>query len=424
MGGYLSTSNTYTIKDYYGNDWVQASLAVTVDSAGRGSWTLTMTNDRGGNHWHYLGLYLSIAGSVIYNKYYQTNNVFPTGHNTSASGAFSTSAASFNVDLRLCTMQDGNVGNRWTDGTAARSNETFTRTTWTDAAKGSLTLTDNGDNSFTIQAGAGTAGTNNAILGLYNLDYRYNSADSWTNWYYETNSNGNDTASNKAVSKKISFTPTNANANRTVYYRAYWNAAQVAGEDNPHTSTSSTVKQYRAPGAPGKPTLDSSSYRNGRLTIKQNWKYTWTAGTDGTGSCPVLGYRIRIYKNGSLVKGFSAGTNSVLIKNSGTNEYVDRAGKTNCTIILNPVSFGFVPGDTIQIGIYSYAQNGAGTWLYSGGGSVQVTSDTSTVQNSGVMRVRPSGSWKEGVVSIKVNNTWKEAEVVYTKVSGAWKEST
>lgn len=447
MGGFLSTTYNCPVTDYYGSDWMKGDLSITVDGSGNGSFSLKMTNNWGGTGKCSGSLVLYINGTKMHDLYYNASYTpsassgtnpswttgFPIQNNSSMSGTFSVgSAASFTVHYAVCRSQSAvtySNSNRLTDGTASVYGTyafTFTRTTWTDAAKGSLTLTDHGDNSFTIQAGAGTAGTNNAILGLYNLDYRYNSADSWTNWYYETNSNGNDTASNKAVSKRIYFTPTNANANRTVYYRAYWDAVQVAGEDNPHTSTSSTVKQYRDPGAPGKPTLDSSSYRNGRLTIKQNWKYVWSEASNGTDSCPVLGYRIRIYRNGSPITGFSAGSNSVLVKNSGTNEYVDRSGKADCAIILDPVSFGFVPGDTIQIGIYSYAQNGAGTWLYNGGGvgAAQVLSDSSTVQNSGVMRVRPSGSWKEGVVSIKVNNTWKEAEVVYTKVSGAWKEST
>lgn len=401
MGGYLSTSNTYTIKDYYGNDWVQASLAVTVDSAGSGSWTLTMTNDEGGGHWHYLGLYLSIAGSVIYNKYYKTSNVFPTGHNKSASGTFSTSAASFNVDLRLCTMQDGNVGNRWTDGTAARSNQTFTRTTWSDISKGTVSITDNGNNTFKISGTSGSGGTNNATTG-WSLDYGYN-----TNY-------------GTAASNGSSYSLAGTAASRVVYARCTTTATRGSSAV---ATTSKTIYRYAAPGDVGKPALSSSSFRNGRLTVKQNWTYTWTAASAGTVNSPVLGYRIRMYKNGSLVKGITAGSGSNISKGTGTNEYLDRSGSTNCSITFNPVSFGFEPGDTIYIGVFAWAANGAGSTLWSGGGNTHVVSATTTVQNSGIMRVRPAGSWKEGVVSVKVDGKWIEADVVQIKADGKWKES-
>lgn len=401
MGGYLSTSNTYTIKDYYGNDWVQASLAITVDSAGSGSWTLTMTNDEGGGHWHYLGLYLSIAGSVIYNKYYTTNNVFPTGHNKSASGTFSTSAASFNVDLRLCTMQNGNVGNRWTDGTAARSNETFTRATWSDISKGTVSITDNGNNTFKISGTSGSGGTNNATTG-WSLAYGY------------------DTNYGNAASNGSSYNLAGTAASRVVYAKCTTTATRGSSAV---ATTSKTIYRYAAPGDVGKPALSSSSFRNGRLTVKQNWTYTWTAASAGTTNSPVLGYRIRMYKNGSLVKGITAGSGSNISKGTGTNEYLDRSGSTNCSITFNPVSFGFEPGDTIYIGVFAWAANGAGSILWSGGGNTHVTSDTTTVQNSGIMRVRPAGSWKEGVVSVKVDDKWIEADVVQIKADGKWKES-
>ena len=401
MGGYLSTSNTYTIRDYYGNDWAQASLAVTVDSAGNGSWTLTMTNDEGGGHWHYLGLYLSIAGSVIYNKYYTTNNVFPTGHNKSASGTFSTSAASFNVDLRLCTMQNGNVGNRWTDGTAARSNQTFTRATWSDISKGTVSITDNGNNTFKISGTSGSGGTNNATTG-WSLAYGY------------------DTNYGNAASNGSSYSLAGTAASRVVYAKCTTTATRGSSAV---ATTSKTIYRYAAPGDVGKPALSTSSFRNGRLTVKQNWTYTWTAASAGTVNSPVLGYRIRMYKNGSLVKGITAGSGSNISKGTGTNEYLDRSGSTNCSITFNPVSFGFEPGDTIYIGVFAWAANGAGSTLWSGGGSTHVVSDTTTVQNSGIMRVRPAGSWKEGVVSVKVDGKWIEADVVQIKADGKWKES-
>lgn len=435
MGGFLSTTYNCPVTDKYGSSWMKGDLSITVDGSGNGSFSIKMTNDWGGTGNCTGSLVLYINGTKMHDLYYNgsytpsasanTNPSWTTGfpirNNSSMSGTFSVgSASSFTVHYAVCRSQSAvtySNSNRLTDGTASVWGSyafTFTRTTWSNIGTGSVTITDNGNNSYTVSGTKGGAGTNNAVNGatLYWASGK-NSAGNW-DYSYQSFTTGS--------SKTVSFTPTSA-ASRTV--------AGAVVTDGVYNDTDTgwitkSIKQYRDPSAPGKPTLDSSSYRNGRLTIKQNWKYVWSEASNGTDSCPVLGYRIRIYRNGSLITGFSAGSNSVLVKNSGTNEYVDRSGKADCAIILDPVSFGFVPGDTIQIGIYSYAQNGAGTWLYNGGGVdvAQVLSDSSTVQNSGVMRVRPSGSWKEGVVSIKVNNAWKEAEVVYTKVSGAWKEST
>lgn len=428
---YTSTSKTVSVTDYAygGGSWATISLAVTISAAGAVSYTISCNHSSEGQ-WQYKGLIATLNGYTIANNSYYSSakeceadfgkgSRFPINDNSSYSGTAGTvTGGSVSYELKLNCQSDGDVhgwsGSTTTNYKGTTESGTISRNYWTDIGTGTVSITDNGNNSYTVSGGMGSAGTNNAINGA--TLYWASGKDSTGNWDYSTQS------FSTGSSKTVSFTPTSA-ATRTV--------AGAVVTDGVHNDTDTgwitkSIKQYKDPGAPGKPVLDASSYRNGRLTIKQNWKYTWTAGTDGTGSCPVLGYRIRIYKNGSLLTGFSASSNSVLIKNSGTNEYVDRAGKTDCTIIIDPVSFGFVPGDTIQIGIYAYAQNGAGWWLYNGGGlgTAQVCSDTSTVQNSGIMRVKPAGSWKEGVVWVKVNNTWVEAEVVYTKVSNVWKEST
>ena len=104
--------------------------------------------------------------------------------------------------------------------------------------------------------------------------------------------------------------------------------------------------------------------------------------------------------------------------------YLDRES-TSCTVTFDPIDFGFAPGDTVQLGIYSYTKNGAGTQLFNGNGasSAEVRSDISTVQNAGIVRIKVGGSWKEGQVYVKVSGEWKEAQSVSTKVNGTWKES-
>ena len=81
--------------------------------------------------------------------------------------------------------------------------------------------------------------------------------------------------------------------------------------------------------------------------------------------------------------------------------------------------YDFKPGDKVKATLYAYHTNGAGTKLFSS----KVTSDTYIVRNSGIMRAKLSGAWKEGQVYVKISDDWKEAAAVYVKINGSWKES-
>lgn len=423
MGGYLSTTYAYPVTDSYGDSWLKGDLSITVDGSGNGSFSIKMTNDWGGSGICTGSLVLYINGTKMHDLYYDASYTpsespntnpkwttgFPIRNNSSMSGTFSVgNAASFTVHYAVCRSQAATTysnSSRLTNGTASVYGSyafTFTRKTWSNVTKGTVTITDNGNNTFKISGTKGGDGTNNKATG-WSLAYGY------------------DTNYGNAASNGSSYNLAGTAASRTVYAKCTTTATHGSSAE---ATTSKTIYRYAAPGDVGKPVLTSNSFRNGRLTVKQNWTYTWTAASAGTTNSPVLGYRIRMYKNGALVTGITAGTGSNILKGSGTNECLDRSGSTNCSITFNPVDFGFVPGDTIYIGVFAWAKNGAGSILWSGNGDTHVVSDTATVQNSGIMRVRPAGSWKEGVVWVKVNNTWVEAEVVYAKDSNNWKEST
>lgn len=200
----------------------------------------------------------------------------------------------------------------------------------------------------------------------------------------------------------------------------------VDGEYNdPISDTASkTIYNYVAPAKPGVPKLTDASFKNNRLTIKQNWTYSWSAATTINNSSPVNGYRIRLYKNGTLITGLTNGSNNAIGKGTSNNAYLDREN-TSCTVVINPTAFGFKAGDTVKLGIYAYTRNGNNVQLFSGGGTTeaQVNSVVSTVQNAGVVNVKVNNAWKEGQVYVKVNGAWKEAETINVKAGGAWKES-
>lgn len=420
---YTSTTQTVKVKDYAygGSSWAEISLAVTIAANGAVSYTASCNHSASGQ-WQYKGLIITLNGTTIANNNYYSSaseceadfgkgSRFPINDDSSYSGTAGTaSGGSVSYTMKLNCQSDGGVhgwsGSESNNYKGTTVSGSISRNYWTDnTAGGKPTITDSGNNNFSITGNSGTAGSSNSITET-KLQYKIGSATSWTT--------DGDNSYSGTVTANTTYTA------RTRYKCSH------GGDSSGYlysAESSKTIYFYKAPGDVGKPALTAASFKNGRLTIKQNWTYTWTAASAGSTASPVLGYRIRMYKNGSLVKGITAGSGSNISKGTGTNEYLDRSGSTNCSITFNPVSFGFAPGDTIYIGVFAWAKNGAGSVLWSGNGSAHVTSDTTTVQNSGIMRVRPAGSWKEGVVSVKVNDTWIEADVVQIKADGNWKES-
>jgi hypothetical protein len=248
-------------------------------------------------------------------------------------------------------------------------------------------------------------------------------------WGYSTNY-GN-TVSNP--NKLTIVTPTAAT--RRVYAKS--NTAGVTAHKD--------IEQYVAPKMSGQPYIVQYALGD-RLTADVPWNWTWEAAKPANNSSPVRGYRIRLYKNGSLVTGLSVNKSTdgshYLVKGNGTNEYIDYEGHDNTNLnthkrltIANPAgTFGFKAGDTVKLGLFAYSKNGldeiqwsaGGQWnnLFSGNATSQTNSSIYTIENKGIMRVKVNGVWKEGQVYVKTGGSWKEAQGVYTKVNGSWKEST
>ena len=266
----------------------------------------------------------------------------------------------------------------------------------TAIGNGTCSITDNGDNTFTLKGTKGASGTNNTASGPtlkwgYDTDYDY------------TFKNGE--------SKDLSIA-TKTNATRTVYAKSVTGAAY--GDDKT-AKDSLAIKQYVAP---SKPSGISITYTKSRMTIKENWTLSWTGGKKTNDSSPVAGYRIRIYKNGKTIQFKNSDGDVKTTTGSNSDYYYDR-DDTSTTMSINTSKNGFAPGDKVQVTICTYTKNGKGTRLCSGA----TESSEYTVQNAGVANVKVSGAWKEGKIWVKVSGAWKEAEVAKAKVSGAWKES-
>ena len=304
---------------------------------------------------------------------------------------------------------------------------------------GSVVITDNYNNKFSITATAAAATAHNPVSGLTGLKYGYSASS-------RTTSYTNGTLNNLSLS--------GTSNTRTVYAEATTNATYLT---DPKATGSLAIRQYKAPKAPGTPTLANSSYKNGRLTIKQPWTWNWTAAAPGTGSgttigtgtgettSKVTGYRIKIYKKRPPATTFSEIDFTDADGNTSSGKILDVA--TN-SFSLDPVASGFLANDQVRIGVKPYTQYGEqcdGDKLFS---SDYTYSAGSTVQNAGVMRVKanvgtaskPVYDWREGVVWVKVNKgtaanpviDWVEADIVKAKVNTGtadkpvyeWKEST
>lgn len=424
MGGFLATSKTITVKDeyktYYDNGtlkntyYQQAKVDVTINSAGLVTWTISMSNDRVGSKGRAVKLEIKIGTESIHTGYttYSNSNdsrwsTYPTGNKTSKSGSFlltNTSISSLDISVYVCCMQNSSSA-----GTSTK--ETLTRNAWTNVGVGTVTITDNGNNTFNISGTKGRNGTNNTAYGP-TLKWSYDSAQ------YTT-----DVLNNSNISLNCS------GDSRWVYAKCI-----TTGErgDKAEVTTNSQIKRYAKPSDPGKPVLDNSSLKNNRLTVKQNWKYTWTAATPGTTNSPVLGYRIRIYKNGTVIKGLKHTSNGYISTGGDSKvDYVDINvdALPSLSVEFNPVALEFLPGQKVKISVLAWAKNGANTILWNGvdgtsSNARQIYSDETLAQNAGVVLVKHNGNWVEGQVLVKHNGAWLEAEAVLVKQNGSWQEST
>lgn len=258
-----------------------------------------------------------------------------------------------------------------------------------------VTITDNGDNTFTVSGTNGANGANNTATTIFS-------------WGYDTNYSNSGKVSNQALTANAS------NATKTVYAKAVTTGAHGSSRT---ATTSLAVKNYRAPSQAGKPVI---SYEKSRLTIKESWDYSWTASTATNASSPIRGYRLRVYKNNSAIAGLAYNTSSaVLTKGSGTHTYVDTEDSDVAEISFDPATMGFAPGNKVKFSVQAYTKYGTGSTLT---GTVS-TSDELTILNAGIVRAKTSTGFVEGVAHVKVNGAWQEAEVVKVKTASGWQEA-
>lgn len=319
---------------------------------------------------------------------------------------------------------------------------------YSSAVSDPLVIIDNGDNSFTIRAKPGKAGTNNSVKNT-TLYYKYNKYNSstgkvsstslddwdWVDMDTKSGSYGYDkTTGELVVTKKIHIDYGNNTAleyHKSKASQVVYACVEVEGTYNTIESDEigASITQYVGPNNPGEPSI---AYKKNRFTLKEPWEISWKAATQSNSKSPVQGYLIRIFKKAKdsstfISMPFYDVSGNILTEDTGAADKNQKWGyyteNTSVSLTLNPANQkNLAVGDTIQIRIIAYSKDKKNNKKFLDGLTPRYSSDY-LIQNSGIVRVKVGDSWKEGQVYVKVNGSWKEAESVKTKVNGSWKES-
>lgn len=412
MSGYLSTTGTYTVSDtaqegYSGT--VKATLTVTAGTENSCSWSVSVNR----SNYNYFKIYLKIDGTVHLNGYITTNS---KSWSKSSTGTISGD----DVDIKLGISASVND----TSTTYMTYKEaSLTRTKWTDVTAGTCSIADNYNNTFTLKGTKGSNGTNNTAGGPT------------LKWGYDTNYNGDFT--NGETKTLVIPETTKGDATRRVFAKSITTATHGSSAER---TTFADIRQYVAPTAPSNLRIVPMTKK--KLTVRDSWKLSWTAGSQANSSSPIKGYRVRLYKKGAdgvfrslkidsaIISNIGNGYAGVLTGSPGSVSYhYFETESTDTELEIDPTKLGLKAGDVVRLGLYSYTrygENNDGNQLFNGGGNsaAHVWSTEYTIQNAGIVRIKVGDTWKEGQVWVKVNGTWKEATSVHTKVNGSWKEST
>jgi hypothetical protein len=365
----------------------------------------------------------SVYGKNTYHAYYTDRS--KSGNYKSEYLCFSYSNTAISATTTSVSIT---VGLGWADWAGTQKGTlTFSLSIpeWHETAvKGSTTITDHYNNTFTLSASKGPNKINNDTT-LKNLAWSYDSATYGTTFY-----NGevvtNDPIGNHSYKNQ---------ATRPVYARSYTDPE--VGNDLVATA-SINLLQFYVPSAPTNVTLH---YNKNRFTIKEPWKFTWTASTTAnTTTSPIKGYQITLYKNNEALTGLVYDSaNKKITLGTDTNTYVNTESKAT-EVTIDPIEFGYLAGDTVWMTVAGYTQwsyRGSGkpadttngVWKFSDAGSLAYFNNESmhyedmVVQNAGVVRIKTSNGWKEGQVWVKTGDVWVEADTVKIKTDDGWKES-
>lgn len=372
----------------------------------------------------------------------------PNSSNCDASAAWSASnlqvnTSSFTITKSLSpsTVYYLTIGNStnfleigYSDSDAAKFVFTFncTEMTGPSTTDSTVTISDNYNNTFKVEGTLGRAGTNNSYkyteCFLWWTQAKAN-ASTWQ-WYSSSDKNGNiytftDNTTSKSVDGLAINITDNGAADKQVYARVTTASTYGAAVDK--YSLVTNIRQYCAPTpATERPTL---TYSKSRLTVRENWTFSWHEGTPANDSSPIKGYEIRITKNKVEIPNLTISSNGVITKGtSGGSTYLYWTNTSSLQVTCNPENLGFAAKDKVVFWVRPYTRYGKnydGDLLPSGWPAHTATVEA-TVQNAAVVNKydNASSKWQEGIACVYKNGSWVEADSVLVYKNGNWVEST
>ena len=250
-------------------------------------------------------------------------------------------------------------------------------------------ITDNGNNTITIDYDYGsnlTGGTG------YLYIKKGDSVSNSDNGYSKSITKSTDTTTKVTVSLDSisSITKSSIKNKQTIAARFYQYNSSILKYSGLKTKE---VYYYKAPDALTGITY-STNNKYGKYTPTSKITFKWTKPSSG---CD--GYRIRIWRNGSQ------------IKINGDSYIYDRAGGDNVSYTIDCTALGIKAGDKVQIGLYAYVTNGAGTKLWSGSGINETY--------SGAITIVPD---KNFIAHAKISGKWKKVELMHAKIGSTFYE--
>lgn len=411
-------NKTISVKDTFsqsGDDPWSSAAEATISLSTSGdtvSYTITMAtsvdgvNSTSKKSKPYVHLYLSIDGQELINTYYSAANKFPTLHGSTYSSSITTKNKNdeeIPVVIKVCVSQPA-YSNTSRFKTATT---TLTRTYYTVGGEPTVSISNPGNNTYSITLTAGDPGSDNTRKNSY--------------LYYTTNGK---TPSKQEYTGMIQLTGNTETHTKNITVTKDHTVQAIAystfnyGPESSSKVKSADILFYADPIITEAPKI---THTKSRLTLKEPWVVSFKA-EPGNANAPLRSYLTRIFVNDIGWKVINKGVSGIL------NEAFDfinwPANSQTYTLypdkLTNRDGIKLKVGDKIQISVAVWANMGpdAGQIL-----TEPVWSEIYEVRNAGIVRIKEGGSWREGQVYVKVNNSWKEAETVYTKTSTGWKES-
>lgn len=313
-------------------------------------------------------------------------------HGTLLSGSFtvdhsySDGSASFSVEVQSV------IFNGWWDAKTVSNSYSIDAISIGNPSISSIT--DNGNNTITVDYDYGanlTGGTGYLYL------KKGDDATTSDNGYSKSIAKSTDTTTRVTVSLDSisSITKSGIRNSNKISGRFYQYNSSILKYSG---VKSVTAYYYTAPGAPTGITY-STDNKYGKYTPTSKITFKWTKPSSG---CD--GYRIRIWRNGSQ------------IKINGDSYIYDRAGGDNVSYTIDCTALGIKAGDKVQIGLYAYVTNGAGTKLWSGSGINETFSSQILIvpDKNFVAHAKISGKWKKvNLMHAKIGSTFYEVGNLY-----------